>query len=646
MRSLGDKISSTIVAQHAKVPCIPWSGTGVNKVHIDELGLVTVDEDVYDKGCTHSPEEGLQKAREIGFPVMVKASEGGGGKGIRKCDSEDNFATLYKAAASEVPGSPIFIMKLAGNARHLEVQLLADEYGNNISLFGRDCSVQRRHQKIIEEAPVTIAKQATFQAMEKAAVRLGKLVGYVSAGTVEYLYSHADDSFYFLELNPRLQVEHPTTEMVSGVNLPAAQLQVAMGLPLHRIRDIRLLYGADPQTASEIDFAFSTEGSLSTQRRPTPKGHTTACRITSEDPGEGFKPSSGTMHELNFRSSSNVWGYFSVGAAGGIHSFADSQFGHIFAYGENRSASRKHMVVALKELSIRGDFRTTVEYLIKLLETPAFEDNTITTGWLDELISNKQTAERPDPMLAVVCGAVTKAYIASEACISEYRTSLEKGQVPAKDVLKTVFPIDFIYEGSRYKFTATRSSLDSYHLFVNGSKCAVGVRALADGGLLILLSGRSHNVYWKEEVGATRLSVDSKTCLLEQENDPTQLRTPSPGKLVKFTVDNGEHVKAGQPFAEVEVMKMYLPLLAQEDGIVQLIKQPGATLEAGDILGILALDDPSRVKHAQPFVGQLPDLGPPQVVGNKPPQRFTLLHNILINILGGFDKSSHHGFNS
>jgi acetyl-CoA carboxylase/biotin carboxylase 1 len=637
MRSLGDKISSTIVAQHADVPCIPWSGTGVSEVSVDDKGIVTVPDDVYLKGCVSSWEEGLEKAKEIGFPVMVKASEGGGGKGIRKVIDEENFEELYKAAASEIPGSPIFIMKLADSARHLEVQLLADQYGNNISLFGRDCSVQRRHQKIIEEAPVTIAKPPTFKAMEDAAVRLGKLVGYVSAGTVEYLYSHADDKFYFLELNPRLQVEHPTTEMVSGVNLPAAQLQVAMGLPLHRIRDIRLLYGVDPRTSTEIDFEFKDPESEMTQRRPTPKGHTTACRITSEDPGEGFKPSNGVLHDLNFRSSSNVWGYFSVGSAGGIHSFSDSQFGHIFAYGENRAASRKHMVVALKELSIRGDFRTTVEYLIKLLETDAFEQNTITTGWLDELISKKLTAERPDANLAIVCGAVTKAHVASEGCIAEYRAGLEKGQVPAKDILKTVFPVDFIYEGFRYKFTVTRSSSDSYRLFINGSKCTVGVRALSDGGLLVLLNGRSHNVYWKEEVSATRMSVDGKTCLLEQENDPTQLRTPSPGKLVKYTVDNGAHIRAGQTFAEVEVMKMYMPLVAQEDGIVQLIKQPGATLEAGDILGILALDDPSRVKQAQAFMDQLPEYGTPVVVGNKASQRFSLQYSTLANILMGFD---------
>ncbi|KAI6877277.1 Acetyl-CoA, partial [Hortaea werneckii] len=191
----------------------------------------------------------------------------------------------------------------------------------------------------------------------------------------------------------------------------------------------------------------------------------------------------------------------------------------------------------------------------------------------------------------------------------------------------------------KYKFTATRSSQDTYTLFINGSKALVGVRALSDGGLLVLLGGRSHNVYWKEEVGAIRMSVDSKTCMLEQENDPTQLRTPSPGKLVKYAVENGEHVKKGQAFAEVEVMKMYMPLIAQEDGLVNLIKQPGATLEAGDILGILALDDPSKVKSAQPFLGQLPDLGTPTVLGTKPPQRFGHLYSVIQNILQGYDNS-------
>lgn len=638
MRSLGDKISSTIVAQHARVPCIPWSGTGVDKVHIDDkTGLVSVDDDVYQEGCCSSPEDGLAKAKKIGFPVMIKASEGGGGKGIRQVEREEDFVNLYHQASNEIPGSPIFIMKLADKARHLEVQLLADEYGNNISLFGRDCSVQRRHQKIIEEAPVTIAKPITFTEMEQAAVRLGKLVGYVSAGTVEYLYSHEDDKFYFLELNPRLQVEHPTTEMVSGVNLPAAQLQIAMGIPLHRIKDIRVLYGLNPHTSTEIDFDFKSEDSKSTQRKPVPKGHCTACRITSEDPNEGFKPSGGSLHELNFRSSSNVWGYFSVGNNGNIHSFSDSQFGHIFAFGENRQASRKYMVVALKELSIRGDFRTTVEYLIKLLETEDFEDNTITTGWLDDLISQKMTAEKPDSNLAVICGAAAKAFIASEANRTEYINSLKRGQVSSKSLLQTMFIIEFIHEGKRYKFTVAKSADDLYTLFINGSKCEVRARKLSDGGLLIAIGGKSHTIYWKEEVAATRLSVDSMTTLLEVENDPTQLRTPSPGKIVKYLVENGDHVSAGEAYAEVEVMKMQMPLISQESGIVQLLKQPGSTISAGDIIAILTLDDPSKVKHALPFEGLLPDFGAPNVQGKKPFQKFKSLVSTLENILRGYD---------
>lgn len=165
--------------------------------------------------------------------------------------------------------------------------------------------------------------------------------------------------FYFLELNPRLQVEHPCSEMVSDVNLPAAQLQVAMGLPLHRIRDIRMLWREQPMGESPIDLDDLTK------RRPA-NGHVVAARITAENPDEGFKPNNGQLRELTFRSSTNVWGYFSVSGSGGLHEYADSQFGHVFAWGETRDHARRSLAVALKEVSIRGDFRTTVEYLIKV----------------------------------------------------------------------------------------------------------------------------------------------------------------------------------------------------------------------------------------------------------------------------------------
>lgn len=211
------------------------------------------------------------------------------------------------------------------------------------------------------------------------------------------------------------------------------------------------------------------------------------------------------------------------------------------------------MIVALKELSIRGDFRNTVEYLIKLLQLEPFKDNTFTTGWLDSLISNKLTAERPDSTLAIICGAVAKAHLASEACWTEYKRVLEKGQVHGRDVLKTVFMIDFIYENVCHSFTAARSSMTTWTLYLNGGRTIVGARLLADGGLLVLLDSKSHSVYWSEEVGALRVMVDSKTCLIEQENDPTQLRSLSPVKLVRFLVESGEHVRAGEKYAEIEV---------------------------------------------------------------------------------------------
>ncbi|VDP81770.1 unnamed protein product [Echinostoma caproni] len=223
------------------------------------------------------------------------------------------FRDTFIQVQSEVPGSPIFLMKCAQNARHLEVQLVADEYGQAISLFGRDCSVQRRHQKIIEEAPIVVAPKETIEAMEQAAVRLAKLVGYVSAGTVEYLYDPCTDQFFFLELNPRLQVEHPCTEVVAEVNLPACQ-------ELYR------------QPAEHL-------------RRP-PSCYVIAARITSEDPDEGFKPRPGDVQELNFKSSQSVWGYFSVGSAGGIHEFADSQFGHCFSAAETREQLSDRLVIA------------------------------------------------------------------------------------------------------------------------------------------------------------------------------------------------------------------------------------------------------------------------------------------------------------
>uniref|UniRef100_A0A8C1JZQ7 acetyl-CoA carboxylase n=1 Tax=Cyprinus carpio TaxID=7962 RepID=A0A8C1JZQ7_CYPCA len=615
MWALGDKVASSIVAQSADIPTLPWSGTGLRVEWTEEEQKhgceISVPPELYVQGCVKDVDEGLVSAEKIGYPVVIKASEGGGGKGIRKVDSSEDFPSFFRQVQAEVPGSPIFIMQLAEHAHHLEVQILADQYGNAISLFGRDCSIQRRHQKIIEEAPATIVSTTTFEQMERYAVRLAKMVGYVSAGTVEYLFTE-DGSFHFLELNPRLQVEHPCTEMIADVNLPAAQLQIAMGIPLYRIKDIRVLFGETPWGDTPINFE-------SPECIPCPRGHVIAARITSENPDEGFKPSSGTVQELNFRSSKNVWGYFSVGATGGLHEFADSQFGHCFSWGENREEAISNMVVAMKELSIRGDFRTTVEYLIKLLETESFRNNDIDTGWLDHLIAEKVQVERPDTMLGLICGALQVADASFRESMSDFLHSLERGQVlPAASLVNTV-SVDLIYDGVKYCLQVARQSPTTYIIIMNDSDIEVDVHRLSDGGLLLSYGGSSYTTYMKEEIDSYRITVGNKTHVFEKERDPTVLRSPSTGKLLQYVVADGSHVLATQPYAEIEVMKMVMTLHVQHSGCIHFLKRSGTVLEPGCVVARMDLDDPSCIH---------PETLP--VVGERLHQVF---HNVLENLV-------------
>ncbi|KAM4577442.1 acetyl-CoA carboxylase isoform 2-T3 [Odontesthes bonariensis] len=632
MWALGDKVASSIVAQSADIPTLPWSGSGLRVEWAEEDQrrgkIISVPPEVYKKGCVHDVDNGLTGAEQIGYPVVIKASEGGGGKGIRKVENSEDFPSFFRQVQTEIPGSPIFIMQLAQHARHLEVQILADEYGNAISLFGRDCSIQRRHQKIIEEAPATVAAPSTLEQMEEYAVRMAKMVGYVSAGTVEYLYSE-DGSFHFLELNPRLQVEHPCTEMIGDVNLPAAQLQIAMGIPLHRIKDIRLLYGESPWGDTIINF--ETPDCI-----PSPRGHVIAARITSENPDEGFKPSSGTVQELNFRSSKNVWGYFSVGATGGLHEFADSQFGHCFSWGENREEAISNMVVAMKELSIRGDFRTTVEYLIKLLETESFRNSDIDTGWLDHLIAEKVQAERPDTMLGIVCGALHVADASFRKSMSDYLHSLERGQVlPAASLFNCV-SVDLIYEGVKFCTKVARQSPTTYVVMMNGSNIEIDVHRLSDGGLLLCYDGSSHTTYMKEEVDSYRITVGNKTCVFEKEKDPTVLRSPSAGKLLQYVVEDGGHIFAGDTYAEIEVMKMVMTLTVLQSGCIHFVKRPGAVLQPGCLVAHIALDDPSSIHRVELNTATLPPQQPLPMVGEKLHQVFHSVLENLVKVMDGY----------
>ncbi|PXF48372.1 Acetyl-CoA carboxylase [Gracilariopsis chorda] len=666
MHALGDKIASTIIAQSAGVPTVAWSGRGL-LVNYKAQGGVPVD--VYQKACVLSAEHAKKVAEECGYPIVVKASEGGGGKGIRVVFEEAAICTAYRQVASEVPGSPIFLMRLVQNARHLEVQIVADEYGDAIALYGRDCSVQRRHQKIIEEGPVVAAPPNVWKGLEKAAVALAKEVGYVGAGTVEYLYKgdKTGGEFYFLELNPRLQVEHPVTEWITGVNLPALQLHIGMGIPMKNVATIRKFLRLpdgplcdDPVTspialmsspARQASAVQISDVSSSDHPEPLalspmpPHGHVIACRVTAENPDEGFQPTSGAIQELTFRNTPNVWGYFSVGASGGVHEFADSQFGHLFAWGENRESSRRSLVLALKELSIRGDIRTTVEYLIKLLEMQSFRENQISTSWLDSLIAEKVAAEKPPTDLAVIIGAVCRAHMMFSERAELFTLCLERGQLPPLDHGLVDFPVQLIYDNVKYCFVVTRADVSAFRVRLaddertseSARSVLAELRTLADGAKLVVMNGRSHVCYLREEPAGLRLSIDGKTCLFPKEYDPTRLTSSVSGKLVRYLVQNEERVTVGQPYVELEVMKMYLTLTAPESGKITITNTEGTSVEIGEVIATLELDDPSKVRRSEKFTGNLPDFNDPQAVGLKPHQQFSASEKELKLLLRGFD---------
>lgn len=682
MHALGDKIASTIIAQSANVPTVAWSGQGLT---VDYKKLGCVPDDVFKSACVETPEELLRVADACGFPVVIKASEGGGGKGIRVVFDKPALQPAFRQVQGELPGSPIFVMRLVKNARHLEVQIVADEYGNAVALHGRDCSIQRRHQKIIEEGPVVSAPPHVWKKLEQGAVALAKAVGYVGAGTVEYLYTgdETGGEFFFLELNPRLQVEHPVTEWISRINLPALQLHIAMGIPLYNVSCIRRFFGVPDKLLLDHDMLSSLSSSAPSSPGPgtngdtssspgengthdgrstrasaltigsellerdalAPRGHVIACRITAENPDEGFQPTSGNIQELMFRNTPNVWGYFSVGSSGGVHEFADSQFGHLFAWGENREASRRSLVLALKELSIRGDIRTTVEYVIKLLEMSDFRENKIHTAWLDALIAEKVTAERPPNHLAVVIGAVCRAHMDFNATSEAFTKCLERGQMPMLDRSLVDFPVELIYDDVKYCLRLTRAGVSTFRVRLASPEGSIGdnhsvfaeVRNLADGGLLVLADGRSHVCYAREEPAGMRLSIDGRTVLSPHEYDPETLSANVSGKLVRYLVEDKEHVEKDDAYAEMEVMKMYLTLRAPESGSISLVKPAGSALEIGDVVARLELDDPSKVRRAELFKGSLPFFGSPQALGSKPHQLFNSARDTVELLLRGFD---------
>lgn len=606
MRDLGDKIGSTVLAQSVGVPCVPWSGTGVT-CDYEKDGIT---QEMCDRCCVTSVEQARAAARTIGYPLMVKASEGGGGKGIRKVMREEDLELGFRQVTSEVSGCHVFLMKMAEGMRHLEMQVLADEHGDAISLWGRDCSVQRRHQKILEEGPIVAATDSECREMEKCAVRLAKAVGYVGAGTIEFLYGQGQ--FFFLEMNPRLQVEHPVSEMITGLNIPAIMFLVSSGVPLNRINSVTDIFRPD------------ADGLLPPRPSISPLCHCIAARITAENADAGFRPNTGALAQLKFRSSPDVWGYFSVMGSGSVHEYADSQIGHIFAHGKTREDARRSLILALKELVTRGDIRTTTEYLVWLCNQPRYVDATFDTQWLDGIIAQGPKARQEfltiDTPELIVCAGVCQAQLTLKDMRKEVVSSLKAGRTPMPNILSRQVDVSLVLGNEKFSLRVLETGPRSFAVEGPGDSLnEVEFIQLPDSHILVFVNGKSHVCLGVRESQGFRLSISGITIMFEDEVDPSRLLSSIPGKVARFVVEDGSHVSSGQQFAEIEVMKMYMPVYSSESGILRHFVREGTVVKAGDCIATLDLDDPSRVSKIVPATSIFsfnapcpPPLGPMQ----------------------------------
>lgn len=333
---MGNKANARRCAQQAGVPTVPGS-----------------------KGVVRDVEEAVQEATAIGYPVMLKAAAGGGGRGIRIAHNAAALLQEYAAATREALAAfndgGIYIERYLGRARHVEVQILADGQ-RAIHLFDRDCSLQRQRQKLVEEAPAPGLPAATRTRMGEAAVRLAESVGYSGAGTLEFLYSPDSDEFFFIEMNTRIQVEHPVTEMVTGIDLIRETLQIAAGAPLRIKQDDVVLRGAAIE-----------------------------CRINAEDPASLFKPSPGTVHNLTLPSGPGVRVDSMLYEGYTIPFYYDSLLAKIIVWDENREAAIQRMKRALREINIDG-VTTTASFHLVMLEDSGVVSNDIHNAYLEEHI--------------------------------------------------------------------------------------------------------------------------------------------------------------------------------------------------------------------------------------------------------------------
>ncbi len=559
--AMGDKIASKKLALAAHVNTIP----GYNEV-------------------IESPEEAVKIAQDIGYPIMIKASAGGGGKGLRVANNDaevlTGFVTCKTEAANNFGDDRVFIEKFVVEPRHIEIQILGDAYGNVVYLWERECSIQRRHQKVIEEAPSPFINAATRKAMGEQAVTLAKAVQYQSAGTVEFVVG-ADQSFYFLEMNTRLQVEHPVTEAITGLDLVEQMIRVAAGEKL-------------AFTQAEIQL----------------NGWAMECRINADDPFRNFLPSTGRLVKYRPPEATNgVRVDTGVFEGGEIPMYYDSMIAKLIVHGANRQEAIEKMRSALNEFVIRG-IHSTIPFQAALFQHPRFITGDFNTGFIAEEYPDgfhPDSVQPHDPYLfAALATFMRHRYlehiqlidgqlVGHEMVIAKRFVVVTNKRVGAiddpcnlptrielKEGVYTVY-VDGPNGLSRYDIASHwRPGMICLHATINGTRKITAQVERRGVGYHLVLDGAQYACMVLSPFGS---EMQKRMPIKALPDTSKMLLSPMPGLLTQLTVKVGEKVIAGQKLAAIEAMKMENTLLAAHDGIVaELLVKQGDSLSVDQLI--------------------------------------------------------------
>lgn len=480
------------------------------------------------------------EARRIGFPVLIKAVAGGGGKGMRRVDSAEEFSAALGAAKREAASSfgddRVLLETYVTRPRHIEVQVFGDKHGNVVHLFERDCSLQRRHQKVIEEAPAPGMDAKTRSAVTAAAVKAAKAVGYVGAGTVEFIADASEglkhDRVWFMEMNTRLQVEHPVTEMVTGLDLVEWQFRVAAGEPLPRKQD-------------EI----------------TLNGHAVEARVYAENPATGFLPSIGKLQAFSLPGSIRVDA--GVEAGDSITPFYDPMIAKLIAHRPTRNAAIETLAQATREVTV-WPVKTNANFLVRCLENGDFTAGQVDTGLIAREL---QALTAPTPPSQQALAAAGKAFRNKVTSATDSHTPWVEAE-------------GFRLNAARVEETRLFHAGQAVQAkFTTDAACAVHL--VSDEEIVVFDAGESV-VFRDHPPAADGEGVASSD---------GSVRAPMPGRVIQVSAKVGDKVTKGQALLVLEAMKMEHALTAPRDGVVKDIVQAGGQVTEGTVLATLSTED-------------------------------------------------------